>query len=49
MGDFHQPLHETTRVSSAHIGGDRGGNDFKINFGRISNLHALWDQTMDKI
>jgi len=31
------------------MNGDRGGNDFPINFGRIQNLHALWDQTMDKI
>ena len=37
VGDLHQPLHAGEK-------GDRGGNDFKVNYGLIpSNLHAIWD------
>jgi nuclease S1 len=37
MGDLHQPLHAGDRS-------DRGGNDFKADYGAIpSNLHAIWD------
>lgn len=30
VGDIHQPLHCTARVSTAHPDGDQGGNLFKI-------------------
>jgi hypothetical protein len=37
IGDLHQPLHVGN-------GTDRGGNDFKVQFGREeTNLHAVWD------
>lgn len=37
MGDLHQPMHAGDKS-------DRGGNDFKMNYGLIpSNIHAVWD------
>jgi nuclease S1 len=37
VGDLHQPLHAGDK-------GDRGGNDFKADYGVVpSNLHATWD------
>jgi hypothetical protein len=38
MGDLHQPLHAGDR-------GDRGGNDFKMDYGALerTNIHAVWD------
>jgi hypothetical protein len=37
VGDLHQPLHAGDKS-------DRGGNDFKADYGRIpSNIHAIWD------
>jgi hypothetical protein len=46
VGDVHQPLHATARVTAAHPEGDQGGNLFKIQMppdAHISNLHAFWD------
>jgi len=49
VGDIHQPLHCTARVSHALPGGDHGGNLFKIMIvgpdGKLkeSNLHSYWD------
>jgi S1/P1 Nuclease len=44
VGDSHQPLHSTTRITQAHPDGDRGGNDFKIaGVPQASNLHFFWD------
>lgn len=49
VGDIHQPLHCTTRVSSAHPTGDAGGNLVKIKIPgkngtvKASNLHSYWD------
>ena len=48
VGDMHQPLHMSTRVTPQHPDGDRGGNSFKINF-KPDNLHALWDEMMGMI
>ena len=48
VGDMHQPLHMTTRITKERKGGDKGGNDFKLQ-GSINNLHTLWDRAMDKI
>ena len=46
IGDIHQPLHATSRFSSAHPQGDAGGNAVKFKSGDGSapkNLHAFWD------
>ena len=48
VGDIHQPLHCTAKVSGAHPDGDKGGNLFKIKVmknGQLkdSNLHSYWD------
>ncbi len=43
IGDVHQPLHSSTRVSSFDPTGDAGGNFVKL-FGDASSvLHAYWD------
>lgn len=53
VGDIHQPLHCSTRVSQAHPQGDQGGNLFFIKIpGRDGNpvsvkLHSLWDGGLD--
>jgi hypothetical protein len=40
IGDLHQPLHLGKKS-------DKGGNDIKIKwFGKISNLHRLWDSDL---
>jgi hypothetical protein len=46
VGDAHQPLHCTTRVTSAHPAGDRGGNDYPVSAGRLRNLHMYWDSAV---
>lgn len=49
VGDIHQPLHCTDRVSSALPGGDHGGNLVTIKIpgpnGNLQsiNLHSYWD------
>jgi hypothetical protein len=43
VGDVHQPLHCTARVTKAFPNGDRGGNDFAVKAGRLKNLHSYWD------
>eukprot|EP00830_Metopus_es_P016059 TRINITY_DN484_c0_g1_i1.p1 TRINITY_DN484_c0_g1~~TRINITY_DN484_c0_g1_i1.p1 ORF type:complete len:326 (+),score=58.29 TRINITY_DN484_c0_g1_i1:67-1044(+) len=47
VGDMHQPLHVTSRVSQQHKDGDKGGNLFFIKH-NAKNLHALWDRMMEK-
>ncbi len=43
VGDIHQPLHATTRITKAHTTGDAGGNFVKL-FGDVAgNLHTYWD------
>src|SRR5262249_5759217 len=42
VGDVHQPLHCTTRVSGAPPKEDDGGNGVKLN-GTPGDLHTLWD------
>jgi len=42
VGDVHQPLHSSTRVSSADLHGDNGGNNVKLS-GPSKELHAFWD------
>jgi S1/P1 nuclease len=43
VGDIHQPLHTSGRVTTFHgeSAGDRGGNHFKLGFGQ--DLHSYWD------
>lgn len=50
VGDIHQPLHATARITDAHPTGDRGGNDFHLKpisgmstRGDVKNLHLYWD------
>lgn len=44
VGDIHQPLHCSTRVSSALPKGDGGGNGVKIKVaGNSESLHHYWD------
>lgn len=42
VGDVHQPLHCTARVTAAKPAGDDGGNGVKLS-GSPDNLHSLWD------
>ena len=47
VGDIHQPLHATTRLSSALPQGDDGGNKVKLHCTACpSNLHAFWDDAL---
>ncbi|HLM67564.1 MAG TPA: S1/P1 nuclease, partial [Longimicrobium sp.] len=42
LGDVHQPLHSSSRITQADPTGDRGGNDFGLS-GSPGNLHSYWD------
>ena len=42
VGDVHQPLHASTRVSSTDPEGDAGGNLVKLDCSKCE-LHAFWD------
>lgn len=46
VGDVHQPLHLSARVTAESPKGDRGGNDLKL-AGAQSNLHSYWDGILD--
>lgn len=48
VGDVHQPLHNSTRVTAAYPEGDRGGNSFRLR-GRFRNLHSLWDSALGQM
>jgi hypothetical protein len=46
VGDVHQPLHASGRMSPKDPWGDAGGNDFKLDAfpdGGRRSLHSLWD------
>jgi hypothetical protein len=44
VGDIHQPLHATSRVSSSYPDGDRGGHFVTLSKNSVAkNLHAYWD------
>jgi len=53
IGDLHQPLHGSTRITKDKPHGDQGGNLFKIKRypeerGPIwNNLHFVWDHLFD--
>jgi WD40 repeat protein len=42
VGDVHQPLHGSSRITPVDPNGDRGGNDFHLT-SASDNLHHLWD------
>lgn len=42
VGDIHQPLHTSGRVTETEPAGDRGGNDFQL--AGDSSLHWFWDR-----
>jgi len=42
VGDIHQPLHASTRVSATDPDGDAGGNNVKLSCNKCE-LHAFWD------
>lgn len=44
VGDVHQPLHTTARITPESPRGDAGGNQFLMN-GTV-NLHSYWDGTI---
>lgn len=44
VGDIHQPLHSSGRVTDLEPDGDRGGNDFALDDEQAwGNLHGYWD------
>jgi len=49
IGDIHQPLHASSRYTTAYPKGDEGGNDLRISVTNKgpgetpNNLHSLWD------
>lgn len=45
VGDVHQPLHASTRVSSTDPNGDSGGNLVKLSC-TSCELHAFWDDLL---
>jgi S1/P1 Nuclease len=45
VGDIHQPLHASTRVSKADPDGDAGGNLVKLDCTRCQ-LHFFWDDLL---
>jgi len=45
VGDIHQPLHCTTRVTAATAQGDQGGNAVVL-VGKPNELHAYWDNLL---
>lgn len=51
VGDIHQPLHTSARVSpdiEQEREGDRGGNDFRLGPDeKAMSLHAFWDRIVD--
>jgi hypothetical protein len=47
VGDVHQPLHCSARVTIREPAGDKGANDFKLD-SKNKNLHAYWDSMIGK-
>lgn len=45
VGDVHQPLHASTRVSAADPQGDAGGNNVKLSCTKCE-LHFFWDDLL---
>jgi hypothetical protein len=47
VGDVHQPLHTSARVTPEHPSGDRGGNEFPLPDAPQRDLHGLWDSILE--
>lgn len=48
VGDLHQPLHASSRVTPLHTSGDRGGGLFPLDGpAGYNNLHVYWDGILD--
>src|SRR5262249_20615114 len=47
VGDVHQPLHCSARVTTQEPQGDAGGNTFKLDAAN-EDLHHYWDTMIDK-
>jgi hypothetical protein len=47
VGDVHQPLHNSSRVTAQLPKGDRGGNSIKLS--QYMNLHSYWDDILDLV
>ena len=45
VGDIHQPLHASTRISKAEPDGDAGGNLVKLDCAKCE-LHFFWDDLL---
>lgn len=44
VSDVHQPLHTVSYISATTPNGDRGGNDYNVQYKSSKiNLHKLWD------
>jgi hypothetical protein len=49
VGDIHQPLHASGRVTKSQPNGDAGGNGFCLDEEeRCYNLHSYWDGIFDR-
>jgi hypothetical protein len=53
IGDIHQPLHTSARVTSSNARGDQGGNLFLLTpkgtpKGKQENLHWFWDSIVGR-
>jgi hypothetical protein len=48
VGDVHQPLHSSGRVTERDPDGDRGGNAFVLDDLESPNLHAFWDMILTR-
>lgn len=50
VGDIHQPLHTSGRVTTTEKDGDGGGNAFKLEPGQDPlSLHSYWDGIVDRV
>jgi hypothetical protein len=48
VGDIHQPLHASARITPRDPGGDAGGNRFRLDSAGKTNLHAYWDDAITR-
>lgn len=49
VGDIHQPLHNASLYNDQFPMGDVGGNLYRIKpFNNITELHALWDESLGR-
>jgi hypothetical protein len=47
VGDIHQPLHTSARVTATEPNGDQGGNLCKLAESARFSLHSFWDGIID--